>query len=171
MAGEESRFAGELHHFPDGGFEVGLARVGEVRAADGAHDDQVAADEDAGVLEVVHHVAGRVAGRVEHADAEAAEGERLAVLDVGVGLARRDLERDGEPHALGAEQYGTGSEGTQWGPPHFANLRLQPHLNSQAAIREKPGQRQINPPTIAPAAPFSTGVVHRVVGVSRKSSA
>src|SRR5688500_18485884 len=78
---------GELHDAADGGLEGGVAAVGEVGSADGAHDDEVAADEDAFGGEVVHDVAGGVAGGEDDVDGEGAEHEALAVLDVSVGGA------------------------------------------------------------------------------------
>src|SRR5688572_17734772 len=51
VAGEKVRLAGQSHDAPDGRLEVGVVRIRKVGAPDGPADDQVPADEHAGVLE------------------------------------------------------------------------------------------------------------------------
>jgi hypothetical protein len=92
MPGQESRIGWEFHDSSDRFIELIGVGVGEIRPPHRAHNNEISANEQLLSREVIHDVAGGMAGRVDDFDIERAEFQMLAVFDMLVRASRRNVE-------------------------------------------------------------------------------
>jgi hypothetical protein len=110
VAGEDAGGVGEGHDAGQGGAEVVDVGFGEIPAADGAGEEEVAGDEELLVRAVEGDVAGGVAGGVECLEFDGADRDELLVGDGGVGIAAGDGVGERHRGAAGflQERFGIG---------------------------------------------------------------
>lgn len=95
-----------MHDFSYAGLEVLPIRIGKVVASDRFADDQVSSDEGFFGFEVVHHVSGGMAGRVDDPAGQVSDGQDLTVMDISAGPTGWNRKRQGEESGVGILEFG-----------------------------------------------------------------